>query len=520
MNRNAFTQPLFSAIHSGALAVLILFSTVALAQTQPPQAVNQQDEVVTIHLGANQGADDVLQILRSSDKFETNGYVSQVIEIFNTESYELKPYITEAVTQEKGVVRAVKTEAPEGQKPRYFLLVTTTAAQLPTIAEAIRALDVPGFVNSQGRSRVAFRLKYRLASELGAILRGTRLTSQGRIFADDKTNTLYYDDSPYVIKKVEEYVTFFDVPTPQVEFDVQIVEVRDDDSWRLGLDWDAWKRSIGGQFDITGNYFEGGDSFARVDGLLTLDAATLASFLNYTVQSGSARLVQRSRLNASNLNPAVISDMRRVPFYDYKRTERVPSLLTETTPQVDAEDELDTDEGNARGPRTVTIVPPVHNQRADLGTDEEGLLVTIRPIIGTEIVTAKVDISLNTLNGYDEQNRPIVTEQDLSNEFRVRDNDPLLLGTLERQTSVEGRRGLPGLKNIPIIKYAFSVEDSRSTSARLFIIATPAFSNVGFDAKNLADLKTRAPLRIVEKELLLDDPKIEQNLQKLDAAGR
>src|SRR5690606_21271251 len=120
----------------------------------------------------------------------------------------------------------------------------------------------------------------------------------------------------------------------------------------------AWQRSIGGQFSFTGNYFEGGDTFGRLDSLLTLDANVLANFLNYTVQQGNARLVQRSRLNASNLEPAVISDIKRVSFLDYQRTERVPSVLTEVNNRVDASGQSVHEEPNRADPRVVTIVSP------------------------------------------------------------------------------------------------------------------------------------------------------------------
>lgn len=466
-----------------ALSVLASSPLALFAQQQPPQAINQQDEVINLQLNRDQGADDVLEILRSGDKFETNKYVTKAIELKNTAAYEMRLIVSQAIQLEKGTLRAVSTVPTDGAKSRQFLVVTTTREQMPSIIETIQTLDVNGYVNSQGRGRQAMRTKYRKASELLTILQGTCGTSGTRLFADDVTNTIYYDDSPFVIEQIAPYVEFYDVPTPQVEFDIQILEIREDDVKKVGLDWDAWKRSIGGQFSVTATQFENRDNFVRLDSLLTLDANVLANFLNYTVQTGNAKLLQRSRMNASNLEPAVISDVKRVPYYDYIRSERNASVLVESNPNVDTYEKYDEDEPRSFGfPRVLAITPPVTNVLKDLSSEEEGLLIVIQPNITTESVSAEISIALNTVTGLDQQNRPILTEQNLANRFTLQNKNQLLLGTLERETEVDSRRGIPGLKDLPVLKYVFGVESSQKSRSRVFILATPTFSNVSFNA--------------------------------------
>ena len=493
------------------ILAISLISAVGVGQQQPPQAVNEQDEVIHIPLSAKQGPEDVLRVLRTNDKSETSRYIAQCFEIHNTKAYEILPYVNSAVATEKGIARDVITSPTDGSAPRNFLMVVTTREQMPSIAATIRAMDIPGAVNSQGSTRRAIRVRYRLASDLGNILKNTRLTSQAKIFADDLTNTLYFDDSEYVIKAAEDYVKFFDVPTPQIEFDIRIIEIREDDARKLGLDWDAWKRSLGGQFSFTGNNFEGGASFARLDSLLTLDASTLADFLNYATQQGNAKVVKRSRLTASNLNPAIISEARHIPFYDYVAHDKTTSVLTEANPLVDAAGKFNPDKPRTMGgTRPVTIVPPNGFTRTDLGQDEEGLMVSIQPVIGTESVQAKVDIEVNTFSGFDQQDRPLISNQELSNQFTLQNGETLLLGTLEREQVVESRRGIPGLKEIPGVRYLFSVEARQKTRSRVFLLATPKLSNVRFQAQTLADLKDSKPLDIKLTEPKLDDARVER----------
>jgi hypothetical protein len=115
------------------LALVTTWTAIALGQQQPQQAGNQQDEVGNVLLKPSEGPNDVLRILRSGDKAETNHYITKAYELKNTTAYELKSFVELAVKLEKGFVRAVATTQTDGTKPRYFLVVTTTPAQLPSV---------------------------------------------------------------------------------------------------------------------------------------------------------------------------------------------------------------------------------------------------------------------------------------------------------------------------------------------------------------------------------------------------
>lgn len=484
------------------ILALALIPLHARAQQQPRHAANRQDEVVNVDIKPGQGADDVLRILRSDDKTETNNYATRAYEIRNTTAYELKPFIEGAVEKEKGRVQAVVTG--QGGAARQFLVVTTTPNQQKEIERTIRVLDVQGLVNDAGTTRFAFRVKHRLASELLQVIAKTRGTAQTNGYADDLTNSLYFDDSASVIGDAARFVAFYDVPAPQIEFDIRIIEARQDDTRKLGLDWDAWKRSLGGQFTFTGNIFEGGSRYARLDSLLTLDASTLADFLNYAAQRGSARIVKRSRLTASNLKPAVIYETRHIPAYDYVSRDKAAGVVTESNTETN-------------GTRTAAIVPPTSSQKTDLGQDDEGLYVKIQPVIGTESVLASVNIEVNTLSGYDPQDRPLVSRQALNNEFTLQNGQTLLLGTIEREQWVDSRRGIPGLKDIPGVQYLFSVESRQKTTSRVFLLATPKLSNVSYGAATIGDLVSQPPLNIKPAEAAIDDGKAREQFDEQSA---
>ena len=296
-------------MRTAALAMIVLAAVLCasvFAQQQPAQAVNNQDERVNVE--ARAGANGRLSILRSDDKQEVQNYVSKVVELQNAAALELLPHVLEAVNLEKGTAQVLKYTPPGGGKARYFIQVVTTEKQMTSVIETIKALDLPGVESSPGDVRCGIRMKYRRASEVANVLATISLSAESSVVADDATNTIYFIDSVSDAALTATFAKFADVPPLQIEMDVQVYEVCEEDAEKLGLDWDAWKRSLGGQIDVTGNWFEGGDIFARLDGLLTIDARTLAEFLNYTAQEGHAKVVKRAKITATNLIELCISN--------------------------------------------------------------------------------------------------------------------------------------------------------------------------------------------------------------------
>ena len=291
------------------------------------------------------------------------------------------------------------------------------------------------------------------------------------------TNTLFILDSVSDSVGDLAYAEFYDVPAPQIDFEVQVIEVSEENTAKLGLDWDAWKRSLGGQITSTRNRYENGDTFSRIDCLLTIDARTLAEFLNYSAQKGDADLKRRATISANNLTPAVFSMTKRIPYITYElldtSTSNVNRVVSESNPKADTAD----DDAPSASDRTLAVIPPKSWQKVDLGSDEEGIVLSITPVIGTEMVTANIDLASNTVTGFDELDRPLVTEHDFETTVTLQDMQWLRIATLENVFQTKYRRGIPGLKEIPVVRYLFSVEGVRYERSHTHILIRPCFCN-------------------------------------------
>ena len=475
------------------LLALALFSSNDLfGQQQPPVASNAQDEVVNVIKSADTDVSE-LTIFRTGEKEQKNEYISEVVELKNAVAFEVLPNVLRAVRLERGTARTVKYKVPGTDETRYFIQVVTTREQMPTIIETIKNLDLPGFVSSTGNMKYHVRMDYRRASEVASLLAATTLSGEGDVTFDDRTNTVYFEDSVSDGLRNIEVIKFYDISPPQVEFEIVAVEISEEDAERLGVDWDAWKTAVGGQFQLTGNEFEGGDDFARLDALLTVDARALASFLNYTMTTGTGDIITRTTLVGSNDRPAVFSSLRRLSSSGYQVVYTDPKELTEEVPGVDARQVGSGSDPN--GKRPVVIVPPTRSRlvRTSLspadpgataldpslktGEKSEGMFLVIDPTIGRAMMSADIRFVLNSQVGEDRFGDPVISERLIDTNVTLRDAQPFSLGGLEKETIINTRTGIPVLKEVPLIKYLTSVESTRTANSKVYLVITPRVRN-------------------------------------------
>lgn len=501
-------------------AALCLAPLAAFAQSQPAAAENEQNEVVNVNKAVGEDA-SMLTILRSGDKREVHGYVSEVVELKHGVAFEILPHVLRAVNLEKGAARTLKYKDPEGGATRYFIQVVTTERQMPSVVQTIKSLDLPGIESSEGDTKYHYRMKYRRASEVSDIIANTVLSGEGETFADDASNTLYIKDSASDAERDIVTARFYDVPSPQVEFEVLAVEIAEDDLDKVGIDWDAWKTALGGQFSLTGSEIlensvaHREDGYWRMDSLVTVDATALASFLNYTVQSGNGKVVTRTTITASNDIPGVVSSRRRLATNRYATSTQVPVQLREPLyDKTQVTSEIPDSRAVVTVPHTRSVLTDASRGSAfpgatatdpslDSGEKAEGIFLLVQPIIGTELVSADFRVVVNSFSGLTKLNDPIVTENLMQTRVTLKDGQTFSLGGLDKETAQSDRRGIPGLKDIPILKYLFSVESDTKRKSRIYVVATPRFRNqVLFNAPGLLSSKPDAEPALIANDAL------------------
>jgi hypothetical protein len=429
-------------------AALAALPFVALAQAQPATAANSQDEIINLDRGVDARTES-FKILRSGDKAEINRYVTKVYPLQHANPYEILPYLRTVAALEKGTVSTAWNPGTDGSR-RAWIQVNVPEFQIPYIDAAVAAYDVKDFVSAGGDIKFSYRTKYRDATEVADFIRSV-LSGDGAIRADSATNTIYFSDSPSDFRRVFAQLQFYDIPAPQLSVEVSIIELTELNDTKLGLDWDAWKRSLSGGGTISGDSVRiepatGGvleSSQSKFEGLLSVDATAAAQFLNYLVDRGKATVRARTTLTVANNRLSTVTSGTDVPSYTYAFSK---------------------DQGRSN------LV------RAANPATGEGIALAIVPRIAQEAARMDVALTMRSPAGIDKTGAPIFSDQEVSAELTLQEGQTLKLGGLRRSVEAKQRKGIPLLKDIPVLKYLFSSETTLARETELHVFLKPTWT--------------------------------------------
>src|SRR5215467_7185218 len=119
-----------------------------------------------------------------------------------------------------------------------------------------------------------------------------------------------------------------------------------------------------------------------------------------------------------------------------------------------------------------TGTPVVNFQFVDVGVN---LDITPRVLLNREI-SMTVQVQVRALAGDRDVGgvtQPVLTNRQINHEIRLVEGETNILGGLITDTEATSMSGLPGLKDIPIMKYLFARENKTRDSTEIIIVLTP-----------------------------------------------
>ncbi|PYR84888.1 MAG: hypothetical protein DMG18_08065 [Acidobacteria bacterium] len=137
-----------------------------------------------------------------------------------------------------------------------------------------------------------------------------------------------------------------------------------------------------------------------------------------------------------------------------------------------------------------TGTPVVNFQFVDVGVN---LDITPRVLLNHE-VSMTVMVQVRAVAG--DRNvggvtQPVLTNRQVQHEIRLAEGETNILGGIITDTEATSLNGLPGLKNIPILRYFFSQEQKSRDSTEIIIMLTPHILRMpNISAGNLRGLYT------------------------------
>jgi type II secretory pathway component GspD/PulD (secretin) len=248
-------------------------------------------------------------------------------------------------------------------------------------------------------------------------------------------------------------IQFYDVPAPQLEVEVLIIELTELDQTVLGLDWDAWKTALSGSAaaaSFSSRLESAGDAFNSsgrgLSGILSIDATAAARFLNYLVDKGKATIRARTTLAVTNQSLGTVVSGIGVPTYKYVYDPAI-------------------------GKSVLTSIPPTGD------VPGEGIALAMVPTIAMDAARLEVTVAMRSPVAIDKTGLPIFSQQEFTAELTLEQEQLQKIGGIRRGVQTIQRKGFPGLKDIPGIKYLFSSEARIIRESEVYIFLQPRWTS-------------------------------------------
>jgi hypothetical protein len=257
-----------------------------------------------------------------------------------------------------------------------------------------------------------------------------------------------------------------DVPPVQVKIDCIISEVYADHT----LDWEtrleiqnlfgeginlagklpgAALRDIArSTFGLKAGYVQNGSYDQAADSFTVADTGHMfGALIDVLVSRGYLKILMNPQLEVVNGQTATIVTSEHVPLDVITSVDSVSDVITQQTEYVDVVDSL-------------TITPHVF---------ADGYIgIETRAVIGSKSTPEGV------------KQLPIVTKREVTvKENRIRNGESLVIGGIRKTEQRSVVRGVPGLKDIPVLGVLFSSKDFEERGKEVMFILTPTISTGG-----------------------------------------
>lgn len=291
-------------------------------------------------------------------------------------------------------------------------------------------------------------VNYAKASEMGALLKDKSgwLSSRGSVAVDDRTNTLFIQDTADKLKQIEALITQLDIPVQQVLIESRIVFASEDFEEELGIN-----------FSSSTKYKP--DPSTPVEG-------EKIPFLNQLNVNLPTLLVSHAALgfNVGRLAKGTILDLELMALANEGRGKIVASPRLVTSNQqlayIEAGEEIPYQRVTASGATSVSFKKAVLR-----------LEVTPQITPANQIV---LDLKVNQdSRGSVIAGVPAINTRELHTKILVADGETVVLGGIYQQQKHSQQKRVPILSKLPIVGKLFRNKVHSEQRNQLLIFVTP-----------------------------------------------
>ena len=307
------------------------------------------------------------------------------------------------------------------------------------------------------------------ASNSGAQRPGREPSAPGfaTVRAEPRINAVVVRDAPERMSMYARLIEALDIDMPLIEIEASVIDVSDDKSQQLGIDW----RAHGSRFDVSSspNGLAGTGAGPRNiagDLLRSGDPISAGAGLVGTLIFGSGRSYFLARLNALTESGDA-------------RTVSKPRVLT-----------IDNSEAVLQS-TSEFFVRVAGERQVDLFNVALGLTMRVTPTVVEDPQGRRIKMIVriedgNTNSGVLVDSIPVVNRNSISTQAVVGDGQSLLIGGYVIEENAAGKSGVPGLSDIPFFGRLFGQRNTKVRRVERIFMLTPRIVNLSELAKPIA----------------------------------
>ena len=289
-----------------------------------------------------------------------------------------------------------------------------------------------------------------MVGSLAQMLRST--VKAPTIIADKTLNWVTIRDTPQVVELAERLIKVWDKPKAEVLIDLEIMEVSRSRLRQLGVSFDTGgaANTVGMAYSpattassttTTSNWFNlAGLDLSKAE---NFSISLPTSFLQFLESDSDTKVIAQPRIRG-------ISDEE----INHKVGQKIPIPRTSFSTFA------------AGG---VNNVPITNFEQQDVGIE-----IKIKPSVHREgEITLNCEIKVTSLGGKGYADIPIINNREIKNVMRLRNGETNLIAGLLRDEERKSIKGVPGLKDLPLIGRLFGAEDSTREQTDVILTITP-----------------------------------------------
>ena len=421
--------------------------------------------------------------------------ITKLYTLKHAEPYALRGYLLSVVQGTKVGGNPVQVDAVEFNDGRGVLLVSAEDYRFEktgngeSIDEIIERLDQPGIGYSSGRPKFIYFPKVNAAANLkemvlnvGAAARGDTVSFTGgtdALTVDGGLNALFIAAPNWSLASIREQLEQYDRPMPEIRLEYQLIELSTENDDRLGVDFQSWKNNDGVDFFSAGGRYRNnwastfaggidGSHSSRTD-FFNFNPKWNSEYFDFLTSTGRAKVVTQGVIVAKNRRQSTVSVGTGL-FYE-KQTPIKDTTLNDKIPG--AHDKLPGEANLAVHHGNTQTTEAANGFRFDLD---------VTPVVTGKASILPIKVSGTSLLGWNSDGTPRLNKSAFETEIQVgNEGKDFVIGGIKRTNVIRSVSGIPFLKDIPILGWAFSSETETTRTSELVLIARAELSGP-FDA--------------------------------------